>query len=220
MDDLKDLHPDLEREIRRISFMLEHGSHRDRSRSLSESPEAVMSLEKEESDYRRLNDEWHATLEKVRQLDGFGNFLRPSRLSTLRGAAANGPVVAVNVSKTGPSALILTVSGVEHIPLPELDFTELETLVRLVHTATGRAPSGRQSLPPENNLAQVESLVQQLPVSSETSQFFQQYRAMGPAKNYSHPDDIFRLVLATLWTKIVRPIIRSESLKLDVRSIL
>jgi len=85
--------PHLEKELRRVAFAPEQGSIRDVSRNISDRPQKVISLEKESSHFRRMNDEWLAILEEVRQLDGFRDFLRPKRLSTLQNAAASGPVV-------------------------------------------------------------------------------------------------------------------------------
>jgi hypothetical protein len=58
-----------------------------------------------------------ALLAEVRSLPGFGDFLRPPRFSTLRAAAANGPVVLLNASVHGCDALLLTLDGVRVLPL-------------------------------------------------------------------------------------------------------
>jgi hypothetical protein len=51
-----------------------------------------MPIEKEVTHFRHLADEWQTTLAEVRELEGFQDFLRPSRLSTLQSAATNGAV--------------------------------------------------------------------------------------------------------------------------------
>jgi hypothetical protein len=119
MVDLCDVAPELEEKLRRISFVLENGALRDMSKMSPDTSHTVVSMEKEVSYFRRLNEEWVATLEEVRRLDGFQDFLRPSRLSTLQSAATNGPVVILNASRTGCAALILTSSGVQHVPFPD-----------------------------------------------------------------------------------------------------
>ena len=58
---------------------------------------------------------------EIRQLPGFGGFLRPPRVAELLAAAAEGPVVVVTVSRFGSHALILTGGGVlDPVPLPGL----------------------------------------------------------------------------------------------------
>ncbi|MFG1995323.1 CHAT domain-containing protein [Actinoplanes sp. NPDC048988] len=74
-----------------------------------------------------LAREWDELVEQVRQLDGFEDFLRPPRLETLLPAATDGPVVILNVSRWRCDALIVELSGVRAVPLPDLtqqDVTE------------------------------------------------------------------------------------------------
>ncbi|MFE6871558.1 CHAT domain-containing protein [Kitasatospora sp. NPDC057692] len=67
-----------------------------------------------------LGWEWDNLLARVRKLDGFGDFLRPPRLASLLPAAAGGPVAMVNVSRWRCDAFLVTVDGVEPVPLPGL----------------------------------------------------------------------------------------------------
>jgi hypothetical protein len=67
-----------------------------------------------------LAREWDELVEQVRKLEGFEDFLRPPRLETLLPAAANGPVVVVNVSRLRCDALIVTATGVQAEELPSL----------------------------------------------------------------------------------------------------
>jgi hypothetical protein len=216
MADLRDIAPELETNLRRLSLALEQGSLRDVSRNLSDTHQKVTLIEKDASHFQRLNDEWLAALEEVRQLDGFRNFLRPSRLSTLQGAAANGPVVVLNASKTGCSALILTSTGVQHVPFADLSFTDVIILVKLTHYAS--AQSGRDALPLESNRALVEGLVQRMPFHSDTMQMLRLpfERHVGRASGTpAQPDDIFRLVLASLWVSVVEPVIHLLGLEVN-----
>ncbi|KAF8492900.1 CHAT domain-containing protein, partial [Gautieria morchelliformis] len=127
--DLRKVAPGLEESLRDISLALEQGSLRDVSWDMSDNSQQRMSMEREAVRLRRLNDKWLATLEEVRQLKGFEDFLRPRRISTLLGAAADGPVVILNASKAGCAALILTLlNGVQHMPL-ELTFADVTALL-------------------------------------------------------------------------------------------
>jgi len=59
-------------------------------------------------------------LARIRRLPGFADFLRPPAFATLRDAAAQGPVVIVNVSGYRCDALVVTASGVQITRLPGL----------------------------------------------------------------------------------------------------
>jgi len=67
-----------------------------------------------------LAREWDELVEQVRELDGFEDFLKPPKLAKLLPAAAEGPVVMVNVSRWRCDALIVTTAGVEVKDLPRL----------------------------------------------------------------------------------------------------
>jgi hypothetical protein len=208
--DLSEVAPELEKELRHISFALEQGSLWDVSRNMSHSPQKVMSMEKEASHYHHLNDQWLATLHKVRQLDGFQDFLRPSRLSALQGAVADGSVVVLNASKTGCAALVLTTTGVQHVPLPDLSLNQVIELTKLIRYAI--AKGDRE---PQANHIHFESLV---PFISDTLQLLRESleRHLGRASNTSvQADDIFRYVLGVLWVSVVEPIIRLLALEVN-----
>ncbi|WP_330440507.1 CHAT domain-containing protein [Micromonospora sp. NBC_00821] len=72
-----------------------------------------------------LAREWDGLLQKVRELDGFADFLHPPRLETLLPAAKGGPVVVINVSRGRCDALIVRTSGVTLRELPDLSLTEV-----------------------------------------------------------------------------------------------
>ncbi|KIM82633.1 hypothetical protein PILCRDRAFT_70495, partial [Piloderma croceum F 1598] len=209
MMDLRGVAPILEDKLIRISLALEQGSLRDASRHLSDSPQKVMSMEKEASHFRCLNDEWLATVELVRHLDGFQDFMRPSRLSTLQDAVVNGPVVILNASKAGCAALVLTLNGVQHVPIPDLSSHQVTTLVELIRNAI--AQGGRDTSLSDSNCAHVQGLVEQMPLISDTLQLLRLplERHIRQASDIStQPDDIFRYVLGILWTSVVEPVIR------------
>lgn len=70
--------------------------------------------------HRRLVERWDSLVDEVRQLPGLANFLSPTPFAELRRAADDGPVVLVNVSAYGCAALVLTVTGLRVVELPEL----------------------------------------------------------------------------------------------------
>ena len=99
-------------------MVFEKGSLRDAWKNISDTESHL--CQSESSCFRHLNAEGLAVLESstMRQLDSFLDFLRPNRWSTLQHAAADGPVMLLNASKAGCSALILTSC---HVPEHEFD---------------------------------------------------------------------------------------------------
>ena len=81
--------------------------------------------------------EWEQLVEQARNIEGFADFLRPSRLKTLLPAADGGPVVIINVSRWRCDALVVTVSGVEVVGLPELAQPDVVKKVRAYLEAVG-----------------------------------------------------------------------------------
>ncbi len=65
--------------------------------------------------------EFGRVLGEVRVLPGFERFLAPRLIGELLPAAADGPVVLVNVAELRSDALVLTAGGVEVIPLQGVD---------------------------------------------------------------------------------------------------
>jgi hypothetical protein len=182
------------------------------------SQQRMMSMEQEASRYRRLNTEWLAALEDVRQLDGFQDFLRSSRVSTLQGAATNGPVVLLNASESGSDALIMTSEpGIKHVPLPDLDFTQVHVLVKLIQAAS--MSSRRNTFLQESECTWIVGRFEQLRVFSGAPQFLTQSveaRHVGRASTAEMlPDDIFRFVLGVLWVSAVEPVIRSMNFEVS-----
>jgi hypothetical protein len=69
---------------------------------------------------RELYRRWDELVRRVRQISGFEDFLGLPPLSTLLAAAAEGPVVVVNVSRIRCDAIIVTSQTVTSCELPEL----------------------------------------------------------------------------------------------------
>ncbi|KIM71698.1 hypothetical protein PILCRDRAFT_82523 [Piloderma croceum F 1598] len=193
MTDLRNVAPKLAEKLNHISFTLERGSLQDVSRNMTDTPQKVMSMEKQAAHFNRLNREWLTTLEEVRQLHGFQDFLGPSRLSTLQNATVNTPVVILNASKTGCAALVLTSTGVQHVPLPALSFVEAHRLAKLIQSAIT------------------------IPVFSGTMQSLRLWigaRHMGRASDTQmKPEEIFHFVLHILWASAIEPVIHTLHLQ-------
>ena len=184
LDELNAVKPVLAKRLREIQGILEKGSFRDVSRRLTDTSQKVISMDKEASRYRRLNDEWLAILSKVRKMDGFRDFLLPKSSTQLLSAAAERSIVVLNAGKSECAALIISKSNPRpmHVPLPNITAAEAQALVEKMRTATSahKIRSGRQ--------------VSDNPIDSNS---------------------VFRSVLETLWSSVVRPVI--HSLNLEVR---
>jgi tetratricopeptide (TPR) repeat protein len=93
---------------------------------------------------RKAARDWDAAVERVRQLEGFEDFLHPVAFTRLRQAAVDGPVVIVNInSPSRPHALIITPGpgdasdpdgGVRVVDLPAATGKSVPThLIKLLH---------------------------------------------------------------------------------------
>jgi CHAT domain-containing protein len=74
---------------------------------------------------RELAREWDTLLARARALPGLADFLRLPPLERLGAAAADGPVVVVNVHSRRCDALIVTATGLHTLRLRKLDETEV-----------------------------------------------------------------------------------------------
>jgi hypothetical protein len=89
----------------------------------------VIAFEARQRNYQKLSEEWNEVVEKIRNVDGFQDFLKPSRYQALRKAAAEGPVVLINVSKRRSDAIIISATAEPIlVPLPNISPEDLETL--------------------------------------------------------------------------------------------
>jgi hypothetical protein len=78
---------------------------------------------------RRLAEELDAVIAQARALPGFEKFLLPLTAAELLPAAAEGPVVLVNVDEIRSDALVLTPDGVRHVALPAVSATNVRDQV-------------------------------------------------------------------------------------------
>ncbi|WP_251743371.1 CHAT domain-containing protein [Frankia sp. AiPs1] len=78
---------------------------------------------------RELVAELAELTDRIRARPGCANFLRPPPVEQLREAAAEGPVVVVNVSRYRCDALIVTVDGVDHLALPAVTENDVRAQV-------------------------------------------------------------------------------------------
>jgi hypothetical protein len=189
----------LANKLQAIATTLELGSHRDDSIHPETSDnKKKLSIEQEAFRLNQLNEEWVESLNKVRLLKGFEDFLRPSRLSSLRSAASEHPVIILLANDDGSHCLIMTSTILHHIPLPTLRTAVLKHLVHLVRVAISNSLSLRSSFIEETRKTIVELLGEER--ASRPSVRFRQAKLRSS-------DDIFTSVLRVLWDELVKPVI-------------
>ncbi|THU88541.1 TPR-like protein [Dendrothele bispora CBS 962.96] len=123
LDELHQQYPDLANDLSQVSLALyDVGT----SRSWNIDSEIKHKGAEEEAQFhRRLAAHYEQLLQQIRELDGFGSFLRPKKFSELAPAARNGPVVIVNVHDSGCDALVVCPStNIIHVPLPMFSYGE------------------------------------------------------------------------------------------------
>ncbi|CUA74678.1 Protein kinase rad3 [Rhizoctonia solani] len=84
-------------------------------------------LEQIAQEHRRTALEYERLISEARQLPGFGDFLRPKKVSELMRVARHGPVVMINVHASHCDALIILPEqqGIMHVPLTNLSYPKV-----------------------------------------------------------------------------------------------
>ncbi|THU75490.1 hypothetical protein K435DRAFT_579188, partial [Dendrothele bispora CBS 962.96] len=127
LDELRQKHPDLANELSMVSLALGNAGTSDFHDIGLETKQK--SAEDEAQNHRKSAVRYEELLAQVRELDGFGSFLRPKKFSELVSAASNGPVVLVNVAELCCDALVLCTSGeIVPVPLPTFSYKQAKVL--------------------------------------------------------------------------------------------
>ncbi|KAG1771928.1 CHAT domain-containing protein [Suillus placidus] len=78
--------------------------------------------------YRKLTEQWEATVAEIRNLQAFSRFLLPPLYADLQAAARHGPVIILIASKYSCSAVIVPTSGDPHNVHLSITLADLKTL--------------------------------------------------------------------------------------------
>ncbi|KAF7789560.1 hypothetical protein EIP86_000506 [Pleurotus ostreatoroseus] len=133
----------------------------------------------------QASEKWDNVVERIRQIEGFRNFLRAVPFVELQIAAQDGPIVVVNVSKYRSDALIVQHNcDVAHVELPGVTPEKLASL--------------SSSL--ESNL----DLLQGTSAATKSTSSLQDPLSTLEANRYRAR---IKKVLRTLWESIVKPIV-------------
>ncbi|KAG8951148.1 hypothetical protein FRC03_012627, partial [Tulasnella sp. 419] len=138
---LHDISPDLADEFTKLSQEMEQFASFSSTDGASH-----QSMEDEARKYRRLSDAWERVVEEIHKLEGFSDFLSAPSYFNLKRAAADGPVILVNINGIHSDAIIVCKSGDPSlVPLSEVGLLDI---VRLYNefTLTIRGPVSRQKL--------------------------------------------------------------------------
>ncbi|PPQ92057.1 hypothetical protein CVT25_007488, partial [Psilocybe cyanescens] len=189
--------PELADRLQDIANELENGSHRDATAKLLDNRKKL-TIDQEASRLNRLNEEWEQNILKVRELDGFQDFLLPPRLSSLKLAASKHPVVFLIENDVRSHCLIMTSTNIHDIPLPHLHTPILKILVDSVRMATSQSVISRSFIDQTRDTI-VKLLGEERGISFEN--------------DGGGSDGTFKSVLKMLWDEMVKPIIDCLNIK-------
>ena len=116
--ELMDAYPDTARRFMRLRDELDRACDRLLSDSF-EDESLVARRYAAEKKFKEIVDD-------IRKLDGFESFLQGPQQIQLRLLASKGSIAVLNVSDYGSDAFLVTQDVVKHLPLPQLNYAELE----------------------------------------------------------------------------------------------
>ncbi|PPQ93376.1 hypothetical protein CVT25_007085 [Psilocybe cyanescens] len=189
--------PELADRLQDIANELEKGSHCDATAELLDNRKKLF-IDQEASRLNRLNEEWEQNILKVRELDGFHDFLLPPRLSSLKPAASEHPVIFLIENNVLSHCLIMTSTNIHHIPLPNLHTPILKILVNSVRMASS------QSVIPRSFIDQTRDTM---------IKFLGEERGISFENDGGGSDGTFKSVLKMLWDELVKPVIDCLNIK-------
>jgi tetratricopeptide (TPR) repeat protein len=208
LDKLQSVAPVLAQKLKTISNALERSSHRE-SRDLSNPNQDVRSLEQEAAFSHSLTEDWNNTINEIRSLSEFQNFLYPKPFSELQKAASNGPIIFLNGSNSGCDGLVLTSSSVIHVPFPNVTTSTLKTLGLMTKAAV--SSSGRYVKLSET--ADSETILKAF-VQKQENLDHERHGHKRPVESIHYTsEEVFQAVLDMLWHAVVYPIIQTLNLQ-------
>jgi len=149
LDQLREVDRELADLLRTLSAERGHISVSSRSGLLS--TEGPMALDAQMQRNRILSEDWERVVERVRTIEGFSDFLQAVPFATLRVAAAEGPVILVNISNYRCDAIILHINSPPLlVPLPDVQPNHLIHLAEQLALArgTGAGADRSKDIPP------------------------------------------------------------------------
>ncbi|KAG8990863.1 hypothetical protein FRB94_013030 [Tulasnella sp. JGI-2019a] len=135
LDDLKVLNKGLADRFRSLSLELEDSS------TLSFRDAMIAGVGDQVTRRQKIADDLDQTVEEIRRLEGFKNFLRVTPFASLQRAAEGGPIILVNISRYHSDAIIiLEADDPLSVPLPDATHSFVEVLVKSLITGAMSRP--------------------------------------------------------------------------------
>ena len=136
LDRLREVDRELANLLQTLSAERNHISVSSRSGLLD--TEGPVALDAQMQRNRILSEDWERVVERVRTIEGFSNFLQAVPFATLRAAAAEGPVILINISNYRCDAIILHINSPPLlVPLPDVQPNHLIHLAEQLALARG-----------------------------------------------------------------------------------
>jgi hypothetical protein len=102
LDKLREINGDLADEFHRVSRELEH-----HAMSFDIEPLPPGFYDRQTKNHRILSERWDQVVQRIRDTEGFADFLQPISFTSLQSATAEGPVIIINISSYRSDAIIL-----------------------------------------------------------------------------------------------------------------
>ncbi|KAJ7212598.1 CHAT domain-containing protein [Mycena pura] len=199
---LQTVEPQLALKLKQLATELELTSFRDSTRDFeTDNQRKVISMEAVGVHCRQLNEEWETTVESVRMLPGFEDFMRHKNITALQQAAVSGPVIILTASRATSSALIVSFSGnVQNVWLPDMSLPVAVICATLAQALSHSGFTLRSFL--------TSNRTEGSPSEPVTRLFGLQEDNLD-----LNPDDVFRCLLVLLWETIVKPVFDALNLQ-------
>ena len=169
-------------------------------------------MESDGAHLRQLNTDWDNVIKSVRILPGFEDFMQTKGINALKQATVSGPIIILTATDSTCFALIVTsTKEVQCIRLPELILSQVELLVDLSRGLSNPAfdfdtftATTREHGTHSQDLLKLEA------------------RLTAGREGYINvdTDDVFRELLADLWTNIVKPVFNALNLEVSNKLLL
>ena len=144
LDQLRQVNRELADRLQTLSIEREHISASSTPRSGLLDNEGPMDAQIRRN--RILSEDWGNVVERVRTINGFSNFLRAVPFVTLQAAAAEGPVILINISNYRSDAIILHINNPPLlVPLPGVRPDHLNHLTEQLTLARGSGAGAARS---------------------------------------------------------------------------
>ncbi|KAG9052653.1 hypothetical protein FS842_009458, partial [Serendipita sp. 407] len=203
LNDLRRNHEELANSLEKISQQMEepHGDAPLGSKGPKQSSDQVVTK------YLTLAREWEAILKEIRSKPNFESFLQPNKFDELQVAADDGPVVILNVQDSRCDALILISDGesftIRVIPLKNFSYQKSQKLLRNLRAVLASSKVRARNLR-THKWAGVKA------------KLAENRRGHKWADPKADTGEGLEGVLRTLWTDVVKPVIKGLGYKVDL----